>query len=422
MSDDYEVGITLALTDDASVGIAVVQRDLLLLDQAMAQSAVGLAELRAFASIALRDADVEVRRAAGLAAAPLPAATARPAKAEVPPEEAPAAPGGVQMKPTASAAVAPPMAPAAMAMPVPRAVTPEREAESKTMVAPQALPVAAAPAAPMAEPVRPDSVTVPAAPSLPPNVVEVERARPSVSAAAAAPMAFALPSAPLAAPPLPVAPAAAEAGVAAASAAPVAAPITGSSFARPAAPIVMPVPVSTEAMPSPALPQQRSAAPVTIVERVTTRDMPRTPELAEIGRSAMPSRPVEAQRAPVQPVAVMAAAPDAAAVRPEPELADPAWREDPRDGRMQGAPMDRPRRDDGRREAAGAPMPAGNAPAAPAASAREQTTMSGDVILDGQKVGRWMSDRMTRDVGRPPNGPTGFDPSRSPAWPGATVA
>jgi hypothetical protein len=42
----------------------------------------------------------------------------------------------------------------------------------------------------------------------------------------------------------------------------------------------------------------------------------------------------------------------------------------------------------------------------------------GDVYLDGTRMGRWVSDRLARDAGRPPAGATGFDPRLGPAWPG----
>jgi len=42
----------------------------------------------------------------------------------------------------------------------------------------------------------------------------------------------------------------------------------------------------------------------------------------------------------------------------------------------------------------------------------------GDVFLDGTRVGRWMSDYLAREAGRPQGGSTGFDPRMSPGWPG----
>lgn len=69
------------------------------------------------------------------------------------------------------------------------------------------------------------------------------------------------------------------------------------------------------------------------------------------------------------------------------------------------------------------PPAAASSYAPPGAGSRSQDgAMRGDVFLDGAKVGRWMSERMARDAGRPNAGPTGFDPKRSVAWPGAAVS
>jgi hypothetical protein len=45
----------------------------------------------------------------------------------------------------------------------------------------------------------------------------------------------------------------------------------------------------------------------------------------------------------------------------------------------------------------------------------------GDVFLDGALVGRWMSRHLSREAGRASAGPTGFDQRRNPLLPGATV-
>jgi len=58
-------------------------------------------------------------------------------------------------------------------------------------------------------------------------------------------------------------------------------------------------------------------------------------------------------------------------------------------------------------------------PAAPVAAATSTGPAQGDVFLDGARVGRWMSDRLARDVDRPQSGMTGFDPRLGPAWPGS---
>jgi hypothetical protein len=44
---------------------------------------------------------------------------------------------------------------------------------------------------------------------------------------------------------------------------------------------------------------------------------------------------------------------------------------------------------------------------------------SGDVYLDGTRLGTWMTNHLAREASRPPSGATGFDPRMSIAWPGA---
>jgi hypothetical protein len=58
-------------------------------------------------------------------------------------------------------------------------------------------------------------------------------------------------------------------------------------------------------------------------------------------------------------------------------------------------------------------------PAAPVAATASSGPAQGDVYLDGARVGRWMSDRLAREVDRPQTGVTGFDPRLGPAWPGS---
>lgn len=55
---------------------------------------------------------------------------------------------------------------------------------------------------------------------------------------------------------------------------------------------------------------------------------------------------------------------------------------------------------------------------APPAQASGGGPVSGDVHLDGVRMGRWVADRMARELGRPQTGSTAFDPTRSPRWPG----
>ncbi len=61
------------------------------------------------------------------------------------------------------------------------------------------------------------------------------------------------------------------------------------------------------------------------------------------------------------------------------------------------------------------------APVAPMMSPSSPSPTEGDIFLDGALMGRWMSKHLTAQVGRASAGPTGFDPRRGRLLPGATV-
>ena len=80
-----------------------------------------------------------------------------------------------------------------------------------------------------------------------------------------------------------------------------------------------------------------------------------------------------------------------------------------------------------------APPPQGGAPAtdrtslfttpqqasfAPSASSAEAITLQGDIILDGARVGRWLTRNLARQAARPSASPTGPDPRQTPLWSG----
>ncbi len=64
-------------------------------------------------------------------------------------------------------------------------------------------------------------------------------------------------------------------------------------------------------------------------------------------------------------------------------------------------------------------LASGSAAAAPVGAAPSSGPVQGDVYLDGARVGRWMSNRLAREVERPQAGVTGFDPRLGAAWPGS---
>jgi hypothetical protein len=59
--------------------------------------------------------------------------------------------------------------------------------------------------------------------------------------------------------------------------------------------------------------------------------------------------------------------------------------------------------------------------AAPPPSSQARGPVTGDVYLDGSKLGRWIADRLAREIARPQSGMTGFDPRLGIAWPGAPL-
>ncbi len=166
----------------------------------------------------------------------------------------------------------------------------------------------------------------------------------------------------------------------------------------PAAPLVSAAPVvpAPQAMAVPP-PSYAHYAPVSPVDRAPAVVVQQVPD------SGLASRPVvdrrEGQQAPV----------------PARELVRPfEWSmTQPGEGfASAGAPPPRPPRPEGASIAA-------TEPASPVAAATPSGPTQGDVYLDGTRVGRWMSDRLARDVNRPQAGVTGFDPRLGPTWPGS---
>ena len=74
------------------------------------------------------------------------------------------------------------------------------------------------------------------------------------------------------------------------------------------------------------------------------------------------------------------------------------------------APLSEPTRDGG-----GQPQ---SAAAAPSAAAPQAVTMQGDIIIDGTRLGRWMTNALARQASRPSSGPVAPDPRQTPLWSG----
>ena len=73
-------------------------------------------------------------------------------------------------------------------------------------------------------------------------------------------------------------------------------------------------------------------------------------------------------------------------------------------------PLSEPKRDGGQQSQGGA--------VAPAAATPQAMTMQGDIIIDGMRLGRWMTNAMARQASRPASGPVAPDPRQTPLWSG----
>jgi hypothetical protein len=60
--------------------------------------------------------------------------------------------------------------------------------------------------------------------------------------------------------------------------------------------------------------------------------------------------------------------------------------------------------------------------AVPPAPDARNTAMQGDVYLDSTRLGKWVVDHLTKSIERPRAGTTGFDPTLSATWPGASIS
>ena len=361
MIEAYEIGIKLALQDGVSDGIAVIRRDLGSLDQAIAQTALRLGALARIGAQALAASQGQVEQAVYGPPPRRPAAVTVPPPA--PPSERVAAPQPPSGEPEAVAAplpiVAPPIGPAS-ALPSAARTAAEGTGPASLPVSPRPA-VSAAPAA-----IRPAAPVVESAPA----VVEPRRHEP-------------LPVAPAPRAVAPGAPAGGAPAARKAAPAPREAGFVAPTGERPAGRVLLPA-IAPSIVPQPGE-KQGSVAPLAPAEpRARAARLADAP--SREAREGRPGRPGVTQG---MPATRMSPAPAGAA------LAPPA-----------------------------SPAVAGQAPsyAPPAASAQaKEGLMRGDVFLDGVRVGRWMSEQMARDAGRPNTGPTGFDPRRSAAWPGAAV-
>lgn len=396
MDDAYTIGITLALENGVSEGIGIIRRDLQALDLALGQSTRALTGLRRASDAGLGSARLDVARltAEGRQAlgrspntAP-PAPSARPAmvRAEQP-ESLPQSEENSAPRGSAAAAFSPsapprvrklPEEPArAMPLSVPPPAFPPLPPNATAKPAPPEVSIAPVPFAARADSGPPTS----AAPVASPNP-----SRASLSPTPSAPPGPPASMAPM--PPARMLPSAAESATAPSNAMalapPPAAPASGSNAMDLAGLVRSLVPKPTQ-LPTFPLPQ---------LSRFTTPALSPPAEAIEAqrqaGAAARSSSAMTQERASVERIDV---------TLPVAPVGSQAVRSVP----IREAVVP-PRTSESMSRFTG--------------TQREAGPSSGDIYLDGHRVGRWMSDRLIREVERAPTGPTGFDPRASRIWPG----
>ncbi len=196
-----------------------------------------------------------------------------------------------------------------------------------------------------------------------------------------------------------------------------------------------PMPVQ-QAMPRPALPsitEQTSAAPPMVPASISAKAQGTSPVSSPIVRiDPPPSAPLAPLQTPQPPTSSSGAisrdqpcpVPQFAAA-PVINLTAPASRTTSTHQSAAAAPSNWPSAPSAPVQTpdpmAGASSPSGPQPTsyAPPPTQSSNASSGGNVYLDGERLGHWVSNHLAREANRPSYGGTGFDPSLSIAWPGA---
>lgn len=363
MTEAYEVGITLALQDGVSAGIANIRRDLAALDRAIAATSANLAGLR-------------VAGGALVASTPAPPRVQPPSVAALP-SDAPSQNTTARLPGQSNPVIFRPAQ-----QPAPQAAEPALQ--SLVILQREATTAPAAPATPGNPVASRESVAIPAPPPPPATPLSTARLPPTPETASSPTRTFA-PTPDLA-------------------------PPSARAFAA-----LPPVPVASPA-----------DAPLPPPARLVAATLP--PFVEPRGRSPPPpgtritplsSRAATPAQTPTVP-ARQTPQPSAPAVRQThhhstafttPRAAQPGA---PPAQSTLAAPVAAPS------NAAALAPSAASPPAsfAPPPQAQQSMTLQGDIILDGARVGRWMTSTLARQAARPPSGPTGPDPRQTPLWSG----
>lgn len=369
MIDAYTIGIKLALEDGVSAGIAAIRQDLATLDRAIASTAAGLMALRRLGqqvSLVTRD-DAQP--------APASVPSARPKRAAVEPTPL--------MASTADRSLSNPI-PDAPDLRIFPDIDLQAAPRSSDLQPPRLLtnqPPTAGILAPVAPPPNPHPTTLP------------DRSRPR-SASEFAP-----------------------------AQAPVLARIDAGPPSGQSPVIQVPAALNTLAQaPTPAISIGPAAGPARLNSAAPRRDSPAAPRIqppaprAWSDYAASTHDRSDAAGSPRTPPDHSARVPSR--VGHAPPAAEPA----PRPTHKPASPDVAPRR----AWADPAPRNAGSddggaAPSRTAPRGRDEAQpagFSGDIVMEGARLGRWMTDVLTRMTERPPSGSTGVDPRSTPGWPG----
>ena len=392
MPEAYEVGITLTLQNGVSAGIQLIQKDLALLDRAIAATSQNLLALQAR----------QGAKPSGSAAEPVSqglAANETSSGSQKPSDDALDAARHGDNAASSSPQVHPPIQPAVASASAlqPRSGrgggtaddgaggrSDDRRVPSAASLAPrQSSSVAPLVDDPLTHPAAPRPGALPQVPTtssaLPPNPDVAQ------SLAASPPRRRAGPVAPRA------------------------------TIPRPAEDVASESVQPRNAPPQrPAAVAPRSAAPVLAADQ---------PSDQSNGRAVAPGPTVAASPTVVKTMAPQArpqtAAPASSRSSSQDESQSTAP-DPPYIGRSNGwsDPLDRPSHAPSAASSRSEDPGSRPASAAPSASSSSGMTMQGDIIIDGNKLGRWMTSNLARQASRPPSGPVGPDPRQTPLWSG----
>jgi hypothetical protein len=380
MIEAYEIGISLALQDGVSVGIDFIRRKLASLDQAILATSNNLARLQQGAGTGLprSPAPQTVERPAPLTDTAEPAIETRGATLHPPP---------LQPEPDRPTLMASSLKASSTAP-----TNPEMPPPVKVATAPQP-PITPSSSAPdrQVNPHHPEAPAPIAAPPVPSTPAPPRQ--PAVPATERAPVT--IPPPPIQTPAAPPQKQAATMPAPALQRGPLSSPAMGTEANR------TQIPVGTATV----IHHHKHSSRREFVTRQTLQTVPNPP--AKIQDLLTPASPAHSapRIAPDHTPAFEYPGPKTAGGQRVSRTPEPVAMPN-----VPPAPPARPPT---------AAAPALQPPSfAPPPLSQPTIMLQGDIILDGARLGRWMTSSLARQAARPPAGPTGPDPRQTPLWSG----